>query len=87
MSWRSFTFATPPVLAQDSQGPQTAVPPHAKFGGSNGVHKAGVNGNVVLIIGKKQRLTELFRITKLSSVFAMVANEEEALNLLKATPA
>jgi hypothetical protein len=41
MSWRSVTFATPPVLTQDSQGPQTAVPPHAKFGGSNGVHKAG----------------------------------------------
>jgi hypothetical protein len=58
MSWRSFTFATPPVLAQDSQGPQTAVPPHAKFGGSNGVHKAGVMEEQPEVVSS--RLLEFF---------------------------
>src|ERR1022692_3764309 len=43
MSWRSVTFATPPVLTQDSQGPQTAGSAHATFGGSDIVHKAGEN--------------------------------------------
>ena len=57
MSLRSANFATPPVLTQDSQGPQTAQPLHPAPGPSIPVHRSGDMRANMNVFGKTRPLT------------------------------